>query len=202
MTAAQRPRIPDWIEAVAIGASAGGVEALLQLLPALPSGFDAAVLVVLHRAPASHELGSLAEVLQRHCAMPVRDAWDRQSLVAGEVTLAPANYHLMVDPGPVAALSVDEPVLWSRPALDPLFESAAAVYGPRLLVVVLTGASADGSTGAQTARRAGGLVWVQTPSQARAPAMPQAALDRAGADAIVSLDDLAWALRNKGRSEP
>lgn len=185
-------RWPD-VDAVVVGASAGGVDALLELLPRWPAG-GPVMLVVVHRARLPGA-GTLAQVLSRDCAVPVTDAWDRQPLLPGTVVLAPTDYHLMVDPGPVAALSVDEPVLWSRPAIDPLFESAAQVFGRRLLALVLTGASADGAEGAQAVRRAGGEVWVQDPDEAVAATMPQAAIRRAGADRVLGLPAMAQALQ-------
>lgn len=105
------------------------------------------------------------------------------------------DYHLLVEPQGTLALSVDEPVLYSRPAIDPLFESAAVAYGPRLLALVLTGASADGAAGLAAVRRAGGTAWVQRPDTALARTMPQAALDAAGADAVLGLDEMAERLR-------
>lgn len=184
---------PD-VDAVVIGGSAGGVEALVAIVAALPAHFPAAVLIVLHRSQRD-DGATLASLLARRCALPVDDAWDRQPVKAGEVVLAPPGYHLLVDCGPVIALSVDEPVLWSRPAIDPLFESAADCWGPRLLAIVLTGASVDGSAGARAVRRAGGEVWVQDPAEAAVPLMPRAALDWAGADRVLSLEAICAALK-------
>lgn len=191
------------VDAVAIGASAGGVEALLSLTAALPADFPAAVLVVLHRPQHSAASPSIAEVLARGCRLPLADALDHEPIVAGRVLLAPAGYHLLVDPGPVAALSVDEPVLWSRPAIDPLFESAALVYRDRLLALLLTGASADGSAGALTVRRVGGELWVQDPREAAVPTMPAAALRAAGADRVLGLTEMCRMLgAARARGEP
>jgi two-component system chemotaxis response regulator CheB len=187
------------VDAVVIGASAGGVDALLALTRALPPGFPVPVLVVLHRPARSASGASLAALLARTCALDVADAWDHQPLRAGQVVLAPPDYHLLVDPGPVAALSLDEPVLWSRPAIDPLFESAAAVFGPRLLALLLTGGSADGSAGAEAVRRRGGELWVQDPAEAQVRTMPQAALDRAGADRVCKIDEMGRALADPRR---
>jgi len=180
--------------ALLIGASAGGVDALLRLLPVLPAQLPAAVLIVLHRGAQSND--RLAQLLGTRCALPVEDAWDRQPLLAGTVTLAPPDYHLLVDDGPRASLSIDHFVLWSRPAIDPLFESAAAVYGRGALALVLTGGSRDGACGARAVRRAGGRLWVQQPAEAQLATMPQAALDEAGADAVLTLDEMAMRLQD------
>ncbi|MFG5409303.1 chemotaxis protein CheB [Piscinibacter sakaiensis] len=179
-------------QAIVIGASAGGVDALLRLLGGLPA------LVVLHRPRGPVDpAASLASLLGARCALPVRDAWDREPVRGGQVLIAPPDYHLLVDPGPVASLSVDEPVLYSRPAIDPLFESAAAVWGPALLAIVLSGASADGTAGARVVRRRGGRVWVQDPAEAAVPTMPQAALAGAGADAVWGLAAMAGPLQSE-----
>jgi two-component system chemotaxis response regulator CheB len=182
------------VDAVVVGASAGGVEALMSITRALPADFAVPLLVVLHRPARQPGGGSLAALLGRQCRLEVGDAWDRQPLRAGQLVLAPAGYHLMVDPGPVAALSVDAPVLWSRPAIDPLFESAARVFGSRLLALLLTGGSADGAAGAEAVRRRGGELWVQDPREAQVSAMPQAALDRAGADRVCTIETMGRAL--------
>jgi two-component system, chemotaxis family, protein-glutamate methylesterase/glutaminase len=187
--------MPD-VDAVVIGASAGGLQALMTLLPALPPD-GPPVLIVLHRGPQPEDGPSMADLLSRHCRCPVTDALDGQPLQSGLVLLAPADYHLLVDPGPVAALSVDAPVLWSRPAIDPLFDSASAVFGARLLALVLTGASADGSAGASVVRTRGGQLWVQDPQDAHSDTMPRAALARAGADGMMSLNEMVVALRSR-----
>lgn len=180
------------VDAVVIGTSAGGVSALLQIVATLPANFPVPLLIVLHR-PAN--TNGLARVLSRQCALRLDDAWDKQPLRPGELVLAPANYHMLVAPGPLVALSVDEPVNWSRPAIDPLFESAAEVFGPRLLGMILTGASTDGAAGALALRQAGGELWVQDPAEAVASTMPQAALDKAGADRVMNIEQICNTLR-------
>lgn len=175
-------------DAVVIGASAGGVHALQALLGALDADFAPAVLVVLHLPPGRESL--MAELLGAACALPVAEALDKQPVRGGTVTLAPPDYHLLVEPERCLALSVDDPVLFSRPAIDPLFESAAAAYGPRLLALLLTGASTDGSAGLAAVRRRGGQAWVQDPASASAATMPAAALAHAGADAVLTIDQM------------
>lgn len=181
-------RVWPRVDAVVVGASAGGVDALLELLPHWPAD-GPVMLVSLHRSRQSAG-GELSALLDRVCPATVADAWAHQPLARGMVVLAPADHHLLVDPGPVAALSIDEPVLWSRPAIDPLFESAAVVFGPRLLAIVLTGASSDGALGARAVRQAGGEVWVQNPDEARSELMPRAALEAAGADRCLTLQQM------------
>ena len=176
-------------EAVVIGASAGGVDAVATLLGALPRTFGAAVAVVIHVPPANDNL--LVRVLEPRCALPVREAGDKEALETGNVYVAPPGYHLLIEPDRTFALSLDEPVHYSRPSLDVLFESAAHAYRDRLLGIVLTGANADGAEGLRIVRELGGTAWVQDPRTAYAQAMPLAAIDRAGADRIAPVDELA-----------
>lgn len=176
------------VDAVVIGASAGGVAALQAILPALPADFPVPVAVVLH-LPRDRP-STIHELLARQCALPVCEAIDKQPFGRG-IVLAPPDYHLLIEPDRHLALSVDEPVLFSRPAIDPLFESAAAVFGARLLAILLTGASNDGSAGIAAVRRAGGTAWIQQPSEARMPTMPAAALAHAGADAVLTIQEIS-----------
>jgi two-component system chemotaxis response regulator CheB len=187
----------DWsgVDVVAVGASAGGVDALREVLGALPAGFRPAVLVVLHVPPDGS--GNLVPLLGSACALPVAEALDKQPISGGSVAFAPSNYHLLVESGHTLALSVDPPVLYSRPAIDPLFESAAVVYGRRLLAIVLTGASSDGAEGLLAVRHRGGWAWVQDPATAVAPMMPAKALERAGADEVLTLDEICRRLASE-----
>lgn len=186
------PRLADRFDAIVVGTSAGGVEALQILLAALPAGFDKVMLVVIHLRP--DRPSGMAELMQRGCAVPVLEALDKQPLRPGTVVFAPPDYHLLVEPGLTLALSVDEPVLYSRPAIDPLFESAASVFGPRLLALLLTGASEDGTAGVAAVRRQGGTVWIQDPAEASARRMPQSAIDHAGAEEVLRLADMSTRL--------
>jgi two-component system chemotaxis response regulator CheB len=161
-------------EVVAIGASWGGLHALRTVLAALPAGFAAAVVVAQHRMPKADDT-LLSALLGSVTALPVREATDRAPLVAGEVLLAPPDYHLLVEPGEVA-LNQDAQVQFSRPSVDVLFESLAASYRERAAGVILTGANEDGAAGLAEIRRRGGLAIVQDPADAERPEMPMAAL--------------------------
>lgn len=176
-----------------IGASAGGVSALQLALAALPPTLSCPVLVVLH-LPRDRP-SRIAELLDPVCALEVREAEDKQPLQAGTVTFAPPDYHLLVEDTASIALSMDEPVLFSRPAIDPLFESAAAVFGGAVLAILLTGASSDGSEGVAAVREAGGQAWLQCPDDAEASLMPASALQRAGADAVLTLEEICECLK-------
>ncbi len=161
-------------DALVIGGSAGSIEALSVLLPALPADLRASVFIVLHLPRERPSL--LCDIFQPRCAVPLREAQDKEPVEPGTVYFAPPDYHLLVDAGPSMALSVDDPVHFSRPSIDVLFESAADVYGPQLLAVLLSGANQDGADGMAAVQRAGGVTVVQHPSSAQMTAMPEAAL--------------------------
>jgi len=136
--------IKERIDAIVVGGSAGAVEALAILLPALPRHLQAAVFIVLH-LPREHP-SLLVEIFRSKCSLPVKEAEDKEPVQAGTVYFAPPDYHLLLDRGPQLSLSVDEPVHFSRPSVDVLFESAADLYGARLMGIILSGANADGGT--------------------------------------------------------
>lgn len=177
------------IDAIAIGASAGGIEALSALLPALPRGGRVAVFVVLHLPRDRDSL--LAEIFRPRCAFDVREAEDKEPVAPGTIYFAPPDYHLLLDEGPRLALSVDDPVMFSRPSIDVLFESAADLYGPRLLGIVLSGANGDGAAGLKKVHAAGGLAWVQDPVEAKAALMPEMALKEVPDSRVLPLADMA-----------
>lgn len=192
-TGGQRPEaFTGRISAVALGASAGGVNALSYLLPRLAPSFQPALLIVLH-IPAGED-SLLVDIFAPRCALPVREAQDKEPLRAGTVYFAPPDYHLLVDEGPALALSVDAPVQYARPSIDVLFESAAYIYGPRLAALLLTGANADGARGLMAVRAAGGVTAVQSPATAQVAVMPAAALARGPVDFILGLEQLSQLL--------
>ena len=181
-------------DVVVIGASAGGVSALQALLEAVPADLAMPILVVLH-LPRDRP-SRITDLVGLRCPLPVREAEDKQPLRDGTVTFAPPDYHLLVEDRATLALSIDPPVLYSRPAIDPLFESAAEVFGSGVLAILLTGASSDGSQGVAAVRQAGGEAWIQCPDDAYSPMMPAAALAHAGADVVLPLSSLC--VRMKG----
>ncbi|HEX4084016.1 MAG TPA: chemotaxis protein CheB [Chthoniobacteraceae bacterium] len=179
---------------VVIGASAGGVEALLTLLPPLPEDYPIPILVVVHRPPRGD--GMLQSLLSSQCALRVKEAEDKEDILPGVVYLAPANYHLLVEPNFRLSLSSEEPVNFSRPSIDLLFETAADACGASAVGFILTGANADGARGLARICAAGGLAYVQSPSDAQSDAMPAAALDACPTAAELDLQGLKKALKN------
>ena len=184
------------IEGVVIGASAGGVQALAQLLPAFAQGTKAAVFVVLHLPRDRPSL--LAEVFSPKCALRVREAQDKEPVAPGTVYFAPSNYHLLVDDGPQLALSADDLVHHSRPSIDVLFESAADVYREHLLGVLLTGANEDGAEGLAAVHDAGGITVVQEPETAQAPTMVLSAMHLRAPHHVLPLSRIAELLQTVG----
>jgi two-component system chemotaxis response regulator CheB len=176
-------------ELVVIGASVGGLDAISVLLRQLPAGFPLPIAIAQHRAPAPPE-GDLAEIWQRFSALPIQDADDKSPIEPGHVYIAPADYHLLVEARGLFALSTDAPVLYARPSIDVLFESAAENYGAGVIGVILSGASADGSHGLKIIRGCGGCALVQEPSTAESEVMPRAALGATAVNHVMAVADL------------
>ncbi len=178
--------------AIVIGASVGAIEALSVILPALPRDYPFPVFVVVH--VPSDKKSLLADLFIQRCAIEVKEAEDKETIRPSTVYFAPADYHLLVEPDFTLSLSSDEPVLYSRPAVDVLFESAADAYGDSLTGVILTGASSDGANGLRAVCDAGGLGLVQLPETAEGCAMPRAALAARPTATALSLAEIALAL--------
>jgi len=182
--------------AVAIGASAGAIQALLHILPALPADFALPLLVVIHLPPGRRS--ELASLFAGKCRLSVGEGEDKAPILPGTVTFAPPDYHMLVEHGGTISLSRDEPVFFSRPSIDVLFETAADAYGPGLVGVVLTGANEDGARGLRAVGEAGGTTIVQDPATAYARAMPEAALRLSRRARVLSLDGIAAELLAAG----
>jgi len=185
-------------EAVVIGASAGALEALSLILPTLPADFGLPLFIVVHVPPDRESL--LAELFGAKCRIKVREAEDKEPVHGGTVYFAPADYHLLVEPDKSLSLSNEEPVLYSRPSLDVLFESAADAYGPGLIGIVLTGANQDGARGLKAIAEAGGAAIVQNPLGAYAAAMPEAAIAEVPGAKVLSLHEIADYLQGVGKA--
>ena len=179
-------------EAIVIGASVGGWEALKTLLSALPASFPSPIAIVQHIGERSESF--MAELLNQVSRIAVKEAEDKESLSSGTAYLAPPGYHLLIEPDRSFSLSVDERVNHARPSIDVLFESAAEVFGGTLIGIILTGANADGARGLKTIKEYGGLAIVQNPEEAENPTMPKAALTATEVDYIVSLQQLTTIL--------
>lgn len=162
-------------DAVAVGGSAGSLSVLLAILPRLPGDYPWPVLAVAHLHP--RQKGGFVDLLDQRSSLRVKEAEDKEAIAPGQVYFAPADYHLLLEPGLTLALSADDKVRFSRPSIDVLFESAALACRSRLVGVLLSGAGDDGARGLRRIRELGGLAVVQDPARAEHPAMPQNALN-------------------------
>lgn len=178
----------DRIKAIVIGASAGGISALQDILTGLPADFGLPIIVLLH-LPENRE-SKLVELFAHFIKMPVREARDKDQIVAGTLYFAGSGYHLSVEVDYSFSLSCEAPVFFSRPSIDVLMESAAHVYGKALLGILLTGASQDGANGLTCIANHGGLTVVQDPGEAQVATMPNAAIAQMQPDLILPLHEI------------
>ena len=180
------------VDAIVVGASAGGVEALLKVFAAIKVGFRLPIITVLHIP--DERRSQLASVFQARLQIPVKEADDKEDIVPGTLYFAGPGYHLSVERDFSLSLSQEDRVFHSRPSIDILFESAADAYRERLVGVLLTGANNDGAFGLSLIKRAGGMTVVQDPAQAQARTMPEAALALHEPDYLLPLNDIGQLL--------
>ena len=180
-------------ELIVIGGSAGALEALLVLVPALADELVAPIAIAIHLGANQRNL--VPDLLRKVTRRSVVEAEDKQPLEPGFIYVAPPDYHLLVERTGTLALSVDDAVNFSRPSIDVLFESAADAYGTHCTGVLLSGANDDGARGLQRIADAGGRAYVQAPASANHPTMPDAGLRRLGPRArVFPIPELARAL--------
>ncbi len=180
-------------KAVVIGVSAGGLNALKELLLLLPGNFNMAVIIVQHRLNSDSTF--LSDYYNDISELKVKEAELREKIEAGIVYFAPAGYHLYVEKDRTFGLSLDPLVNYSIPSIDVLFTSAAEVYRDELIGIVLTGANRDGAEGLFDIKEQGGLTIVQDPATAYAADMPEAAIKRANPPHIESMPKIAAILK-------
>jgi two-component system chemotaxis response regulator CheB len=174
---------------IVIGTSSGGVQALQTLASGLPRGFPASLFAVCHLRPASRS--NLAEILSRAGPLLATNPVDEERFYPGHIYVAPPDRHLTLEPEGTMRVTAGPRENNHRPAVDPLFRTAARHYGPRVIGVILSGALSDGVAGLMAIRQAGGLSIVQDPEEALAPFMPTSATQIAGADHVVPLGKIA-----------
>lgn len=162
-------------DAVVVGASAGGLYALMRILQPLPVDYPLPVMIVQHRSKDERDL--LEEVLQQKCSIRIKQADEKEKIQPGIVYFAPPDYHLLIERNGTFSLSFDAPVNYARPSIDVLFETAAEVFKQRLLGIILTGANSDGARGIKKISLLGGTTVAQQPETADYPEMPRAAIN-------------------------
>jgi two-component system chemotaxis response regulator CheB len=187
------PEFPDAaFDVVAVAASAGGLNALTQVLSALPADFPAALVIVQHLDPRHRSL--MADIISRRTLLRVKQAEEGDRLAPGTVYMAPPDRHLLVNPDNTLSLTQSELVSFVRPSADLLFESVAASHRERAIAVVLTGTGSDGATGVQAIKKLGGTVIAQDEKSAEFFGMPGAAVRTGSVDFILPLAEIPSAL--------
>lgn len=180
--------------AILIGGSAGSVQALMAILPNLPADFALPIIIVIHLRPDAKSI--MCEIFSPRCQIPVREASDKDPIEPSTIYFAPPDYHLMVEEGFSFALCTDDPIKFSRPAVDVLFETAANVYGERAIGIILTGANDDGADGLRAICDAGGIGIIQEASSALAPQMPMAARQQCPEARMLGLSEIGEYLQH------
>lgn len=191
---------PTPFRAVAVGCSAGGLEALRHLLAPLAPDFPLPIVVVCHLSPDGPSL--LTELLAAVCRLAVVEAEDKMKAEPGRIHVAPPGYHLLAEEDETFSLSVDEKVCNVRPSIDVLFEAAADVWAEGLVGVLLTGANSDGTAGLRAIKRQGGYCLVQDPQRAFADTMPRSAIEAGLADCVLPVEEMAARLQELAPSRP
>jgi len=190
MTARRHDAIPQF-DVVAIGASAGGIEALHAVAAALPADFPVPVLIVQHMDPRHKSL--LAGLLGRRCRLRVKQAVNDEEMRGGTMYIAPPDMHLIVQAGRLV-LTDTKQVHFSRPSIDLLLQSVADTYGDRAIGVILSGSGVDGADGIRAIKAKGGTTLVQDPASAAHAGMPQAARATNCVDFTLPLEEIGLAL--------
>lgn len=185
----EKDRVIQGCKVLIIGGSAGSLEVLMELLPQLDFTPTFAIVLVLHRKSA--EDSTLEELISYKVAIPVKDVEDKTPLLPGFIYIAPSDYHLLFENNNVLSLDTSEKVNYSRPSIDVSFESAAEVYGPALVGILLSGANADGTEGLLAIKKAGGVIVVQMPETAQMPFMPTNALNNTNPNHVLDVNGMA-----------
>lgn len=175
-------------EAIVIGGSWGGMEAVIKIIKDLPVLFPLPIIVVMHRQ--KNVESSLCSVIKKNTRLSIKEITDKEKLYPGTIYLVPANYHVFIEKDKTFSLDVSENVLFSRPSIDIVFESAALVFRNKLIGILLTGANSDGSQGLKTISEMGGLTIVQDPLEAISKIMPLSAIEKVKVDYVLKLNEI------------
>lgn len=185
--------------AIVIGSSAGGLQALKTIISGLKTEFDTPVIITQHLSPSSDNY--LVHFLDQFTHLTVKEADEKEIISRGHVYIAPPNFHLLVEEDFTLSLNVEEKVNFARPSIDVLFETAAEAYKNQLIGIILTGANHDGAKGIAQIKRKGGYTIAQNPKTAESPTMPQTAINAGFVDQVLDLEEIPLLLNEICKSK-
>lgn len=188
--------INNHYDLLVIGGSAGSLDVLIQLLPAVRNDIDLSILIVLHRKPGE---SVLANLLSDKTSLNVKEVEEKDPIEKNTIYIAPSDYHLLIEKDRSFSLDFSEKLHYSRPAIDISFETAAEAYGKECGGLLLSGANADGAKGLRAIKEAGGFTMVQDPAEASVSYMPQSALDIMKPDYVCGIEEMKEFLNNVNR---
>ncbi|MES2852111.1 MAG: chemotaxis protein CheB [Bacteroidota bacterium] len=177
-----------YYEAIVIGVSSGGMNALKIISSSLPVHFNLPIIIVQHLS--AHSDSHWIKLLNEKSHLNVKEADEKEKIEKGNIYIAPPNYHLLIEKDKTFSLTIDERVNFARPSIDVLFESAAEAYKNKLIGIVLTGSNSDGTKGIKRIKDCGGLAIIQDPNTADSEYMPKSAIAAIEPDYIVSLEEI------------
>jgi two-component system chemotaxis response regulator CheB len=182
-------RVTQSCEMLLIGGSAGSLEVLFQLLPLLRTGLSFPIVLILHRRNSGDS--SLTDLLASKTVNKTSEVEDKEPASPGNIYLAPADYHLLLEADRTFSLDYSEKINFSRPSIDVTFESASEIYGSSVVALILSGANEDGTTGLSCIKKAGGRTTAQRPEVAQMPFMPQHAIASGVVDHVLDITEMA-----------
>ena len=175
-------------KALIIGGSAGSLDVLLKVLPQVSPDISFPIIIVVHRKHGADSL--LPSLLSSRTRLKVKEVDEKEKILAGTVYIAPSDYHLLIEQDQTFSLDYSEKINYSRPAIDATFQTAAEVYGPKLVCLLLSGSNADGVSGLKTVKAWGGTTAIQDPDTAQVAYMPAQAKLNVEIDAVLSIEDM------------
>ncbi|MFV8342983.1 chemotaxis protein CheB [Flavobacterium sp. XS2P39] len=179
-------------DAIVIGVSSGGLNALKIIFAALPVHFNIPIIIVQHLG--AHSDSNWIKILNEKSHLDIKEADEKEKIEKGKIYFAPPNYHLLIEKDKTFSLTIDQRVSFARPSIDVLFETAAEAYTNKLIGVVLTGSNYDGTEGIKRIKQCGGLAIIQDPKTAESAYMPASAIKAIVPDYVLSLEDIAEVL--------
>ena len=174
---------------IVIGVSAGGIDALSEIITKLPASFSLPIAIVQHLHPEQNDY--MVKHFNKLCQLNVQEAIDKTIIKKGNIYFAPPDYHLLIEDDETFSLSCDEKVCYARPSIDVLFKSTVDVYGSSTIAVILTGANSDGTEGIAYIKDKGGMTIAQNPDTAYASIMPQSAIDTGKINKVLTLNEIS-----------